>query len=109
MTAVLVYASRTFGFANVMRYYGVPYLWTNHWLVMITFLQHTDPMLPHYRGREWNFQRGALCTIDRNLLGPVGPYLLHGICETHISHHVCSKIPHCQLLHIIPRVVGVEG
>lgn len=50
---------------------------------MITYLQHTDPSLPHYNAGMWNFQRGALCTMDRNMLGPVGPYLMHGICETH--------------------------
>jgi hypothetical protein len=27
--------------------YFVPYLWVNHWLVFITYLQHTDPKLPH--------------------------------------------------------------
>lgn len=82
------------GLAAVVKWYGIPYLYVNHWLVMITYLQHTDPVLPHYRAGEWNFQRGALCTIDRNMMGPVGPYLMHGITETHISHHLCSKIPH---------------
>ncbi|KAK4045990.1 hypothetical protein OIV83_006455 [Microbotryomycetes sp. JL201] len=82
------------GWPAFFKYYFVPYLMVNHWLVFITYLQHTDPMLPHYRAGMWNFQRGALCTIDRNLLGPVGPYLMHGICETHVCHHICSKIPH---------------
>lgn len=83
------------GFSAVTKYYLVPYLLVNHWLVMITYLQHTDPQLPHYSADMWNFQRGALCTIDRNLLGPVGPYLMHGITETHVAHHISSKIPHC--------------
>ncbi len=61
---------------------------------MITYLQHTDPALPHYKAEAWTFPRGALCTIDRNWLGPVGPYLFHGISETHVLHHVSSKIPH---------------
>lgn len=82
------------GFADVFRYYIIPYFWCNHWLVMITYLQHTDPMLPHYKAEAWTFPRGALCTIDRNWLGPVGPYLFHGIAETHVLHHVSSKIPH---------------
>lgn len=66
------------GLAGVVKYYVIPYLGVNHWLVMITYLQHTDPSLPHYGADTWNFQRGALCTMDRNLLGPVGPYLMHG-------------------------------
>ncbi|CEH17591.1 delta-12 fatty acid desaturase [Ceraceosorus bombacis] len=82
------------GFGEVFAYYGIPYLFTNHWLVMITFLQHTDPVVPHYSSEAWTFPRGALCTVDRKWLGPVGPYLFHGIAETHVLHHVSSKIPH---------------
>ncbi|SCZ91642.1 BZ3500_MvSof-1268-A1-R1_Chr5-1g07576 [Microbotryum saponariae] len=94
LSALTWFGFKMGGFSAVVKYYGIPYLFVNHWLVMITYLQHTDPMLPHYRANEWNFQRGAICTIDRNMLGPVGPYLMHGICETHVAHHVCSKIPH---------------
>lgn len=90
-----------FGFADVFRLYLVPYLWVNHWLVMITFLQHTDPVLPHYRASEFTFPRGALATLDRNLLGDLGSIMgwigaatTHGISETHVLHHVSSKIPH---------------
>jgi omega-6 fatty acid desaturase (delta-12 desaturase) len=73
----------------------------NHWLVLITFLQHTDPLLPHYRSEEFTFPRGALATLDRNLLGDLGSFMgwigatvTHGISETHVAHHVSSKIPH---------------
>ena len=68
---------------------------------MITFLQHTDPLLPHYRAPEFTFPRGALSTLDRKLLGDLGSIpawlgatITHGICETHVLHHVSSKIPH---------------
>lgn len=81
--------------------YFVPYLWVNHWIVLITFLQHTDPLLPHYRPPEFTFPRGALSTLDRSLLGDLGPIMAyigatttHGISETHVLHHVSSKIPH---------------
>ncbi|KAF9221503.1 hypothetical protein BS17DRAFT_711120 [Gyrodon lividus] len=91
----------TFGFLDVFRLYLVPYLWVNHWLVLITFLQHTDPLLPHYRAPEFTFPRGALATLDRNLLGDcgkimawIGAHATHGISETHVVHHVSSKIPH---------------
>jgi omega-6 fatty acid desaturase (delta-12 desaturase) len=73
----------------------------NHWLVLITFLQHTDPLLPHYRAPEFTFPRGALATLDRTLLGDLGSLMgwigataTHGISETHVLHHVSSKIPH---------------
>jgi omega-6 fatty acid desaturase / acyl-lipid omega-6 desaturase (Delta-12 desaturase) len=97
----LAYWSMTRGFLEMARIYGVPYLWVNHWLVLITFLQHTDPFLPHYRASAFNFQRGALSTLDRSLLGGAGQlfgwlggFLTHGISETHVLHHVSSKIPH---------------
>jgi fatty acid desaturase len=45
--------------------YGIPYLITNMFLVLITFLQHTDTALPHYSGAEWDWLRGALATVDR--------------------------------------------
>jgi omega-6 fatty acid desaturase (delta-12 desaturase) len=89
------------GFWEVFKLYLVPYLWINHWLVLITFLQHTDPLRPHYRAREFTFPRGALATLDRNLLGDcgeimswIGGHATNGISETHILHHVSSKIPH---------------
>ncbi|KAK2465236.1 hypothetical protein APHAL10511_002590 [Amanita phalloides] len=89
------------GFQEVFKVYLVPYLWVNHWLVLITFLQHTDPLLPHYRAPEFTFPRGALATLDRNLLGDcgklmgwIGAHATHGISETHILHHISSKIPH---------------
>lgn len=60
--------------------------------VAITFLQHTDPTLPHYEGHAWTFARGAAATIDREF-GFVGRHLLHGIIETHVLHHYISTIP----------------
>lgn len=83
----------------------------NHWLVLITFLQHTDPLLPHYRASEFTFVRGALATLDRNLLGDcgsimgwVGAHATNGISETHVLHHVSSKIPHYNA-YVPPLVV----
>ena len=99
--AGLTYWSYTRGVGEMLRVYFVPYLWTNHWLVLITFLQHTDPLLPHYRAPEFTFSRGALATFDRSLLGDLGAigawlgaFATHGISETHVVHHVSSKIPH---------------
>jgi omega-6 fatty acid desaturase (delta-12 desaturase) len=31
--------------SEVVVFYVIPYLWVNHWLVFITYLQHTDPVL----------------------------------------------------------------
>jgi omega-6 fatty acid desaturase / acyl-lipid omega-6 desaturase (Delta-12 desaturase) len=59
---------------------------------MITFLQHTDPSLPHYLPDSWTYTRGAAATIDREF-GFIGRQLLHGIVETHVLHHYVSTIP----------------
>ncbi|KAF6838346.1 fatty acid desaturase [Colletotrichum plurivorum] len=90
--SALVYLGKTFGWTNLLVWYFIPYLWVNHWLVAITFLQHTDPTLPHYTGEQWNFVRGAAATIDREM-GFIGRHLLHGIIETHVLHHYVSTIP----------------
>ncbi|KAF2671690.1 hypothetical protein BT63DRAFT_369559 [Microthyrium microscopicum] len=81
-----------FGFNNMLVWYFVPYLWVNHWLVAITYLQHTDPTLPHYDAETWTYARGAAATIDREF-GFIGRHLLHGIIETHVLHHYVSTIP----------------
>ncbi|KAF6809365.1 fatty acid desaturase [Colletotrichum sojae] len=90
--SALVYLGKNFGWNNLLVWYFIPYLWVNHWLVAITFLQHTDPTLPHYTGEQWNFVRGAAATIDREM-GFIGRHLLHGIVETHVLHHYVSTIP----------------
>jgi len=76
----LALASRKWGFLTVVRYYFVPYFWVNHWLVLITYIQHTDPALPHYREGAWTFQRGAAATMDRDF-GFIGQYLFHDILK----------------------------
>jgi len=90
--SLLVFIGRKFGFANLAVWYLVPYLWVNHWLVAITYLQHTDPSLPHYTGESWNYVRGAAATIDRDF-GFIGRHIFHGIIETHVLHHYVSTIP----------------
>ncbi|KAI0437355.1 fatty acid desaturase-domain-containing protein [Xylaria telfairii] len=90
--SALVYLGNNFGWSNLLVWYFIPYLWVNHWLVAITFLQHTDPSLPHYTGESWNYVRGAAATIDREF-GFIGRQLLHGIIETHVLHHYVSTIP----------------
>jgi omega-6 fatty acid desaturase (delta-12 desaturase) len=64
----------------------------NSLVVAITFLQHTDPSLPHYDGNTWNYARGAAATIDREF-GFIGRHIFHGIIETHVLHHYVSTIP----------------
>ncbi|KAL2410878.1 Oleate hydroxylase FAH12 [Exophiala dermatitidis] len=92
MGSILFWVGKTYGFANLFVWYLAPYLWVNHWLVAITFLQHTDPSLPHYTPTTWTYTRGAAATIDREF-GFIGRQLFHGIIETHVLHHYVSTIP----------------
>lgn len=92
MGYLLYLGIQNFGFTNMFVWYFIPYLWVNHWLIAITYLQHTDPTLPHYYSGAWNFARGATATIDREF-GFIGRQLFHGIIETHVLHHFVSTIP----------------
>jgi len=89
--SALAFASRAHGVKAVAVLYGVPYLWTNFWLVLYTWLQHTDVTVPHYGDEDWTWVKGALCTIDR----PYGifDWMHHHIGSTHVCHHVFSMMP----------------
>ncbi|CAG7890455.1 unnamed protein product [Brassica rapa] len=80
------------GVASVVCVYGVPLLIVNCFLVLITYLQHTHPSLPHYDSSEWDWLRGALATVDRDygILNKV----FHNITDTHVAHHLFSTMPH---------------
>jgi omega-6 fatty acid desaturase (delta-12 desaturase) len=82
----------TYGFGNLAYYYGIPYMITNYHLVLITYLQHTDVYMPHFRNKEWSWLRGALCTVDRSF-GPLLDHTFHHIVDTHVCHHLFSTMP----------------
>lgn len=92
-TLSLVYLwKQKYGAFHMFINWFIPYLWVNHWLVFVTFLQHTDSTMPHYDAKEWTFAKGAAATIDRNF-GFVGQHIFHDIIETHVLHHYVSRIP----------------
>ncbi|KIP07406.1 hypothetical protein PHLGIDRAFT_30042 [Phlebiopsis gigantea 11061_1 CR5-6] len=93
MVLAVQHASRAYGFMEVVKYYGIPWLCVNHWFVMITYLHHTDPQLPHYRSGQWTFARGAAATMDRDFLGGMGDFFLHGVAHFHVVHHFFPKMP----------------
>jgi len=85
------YLSFRFSFGLFLKLYFVPYLIVNLFLVLITFLQHTDHTLPHYSNQDWDWLRGALATVDRNF--GVLNYVFHHITDTHVIHHLFSSMP----------------
>lgn len=98
VAGALVAWSATRGFGEVMALYGGPLLVINAWLVLYTWLQHTDTDVPHFTDEDHNFVRGALHTIDRpyDKMDPWGliDFLHHKIGSTHVAHHFDSSIPH---------------
>ncbi|KAF7762132.1 hypothetical protein Agabi119p4_8725 [Agaricus bisporus var. burnettii] len=97
------------GFASFVRLYVIPYLLANHWIVMLTYLHHSDPTIPHYRKPEWTFLRGALATVDRPFLGWVGRFFLHNVSHDHIAHHTNSSIPFYNLPQVTQIIKSVLG
>jgi omega-6 fatty acid desaturase (delta-12 desaturase) len=105
---LLVYCISIFGFYPVLMYYIVPYMITNYHLVLITYLQHTDVYMPHFRGPEWNWLRGALCTVDRSF-GPLLDHTFHHIVDTHVCHHLFSKMPFYHAQEATEKIREVLG
>lgn len=93
MIFALKWACTHWSLSTVFKYYAIPWLFVNHWFVMITYLQHTDPDLPHYRAGQWNFQRGAAATMDREFLGFIGHFFFHDVAHFHVVHHFFPKMP----------------
>ena len=98
------------GFVPVTLWYWNPYFVTNGWLVLYTWLQHTDPSVPQYGEGEWTWVRGALTTIDR----PYGifDFFHHRIGSTHVAHHFFHEIPHYNALdatHALEAFLGPKG
>ncbi|EFA86687.1 hypothetical protein PPL_00489 [Heterostelium album PN500] len=108
MISILAYASKLYGSLAVIKFYVIPYLMVNFWLVLITYLQHTDPKMPHYREGVWNFQRGAALTVDRSY-GWILDYFHHHISDTHVAHHFFSTMPHYHAEEATKHIKKVLG
>jgi omega-6 fatty acid desaturase (delta-12 desaturase) len=102
VVGALLASGLTNGFGQVMALYGGPLLVVNIWLVVYTWLQHTDVDVPHFSPDDHSFMRGALQSIDRpyDKLDPWGviDFLHHKIGTTHVAHHIDSTIPHYKAL-----------
>ncbi|XP_047327481.1 delta(12) fatty acid desaturase FAD2-like [Impatiens glandulifera] len=95
------------GIPWVMCVYGGPLLVVNGYLVLITWLQHTHPSVPHYELEEWDWLRGALSTVDRDygILNKV----FHNITDTHVAHHLFSTMPHYHAMEATKAIKPMLG
>eukprot|EP01133_Synstelium_polycarpum_P007911 gene7911-9287_t len=108
MAYLLSLGSKILGSDVIVKYYLVPYLFVNFWMVLITYLQHTDPALPHYRDGAWTFQRGAALTIDRDY-GWLLNNIFHNTTDAHVVHHFFSTIPHYHAKEATRYIVPILG
>lgn len=89
--AGLGYLMYQHGALPVTLWYWLPYMNVNAWLVLYTWLQHTDPSIPHYGEGEWTWVKGALSTIDRDY--GIFCFFHHRIGSTHVAHHLFHEMP----------------
>ncbi|KAM4068128.1 fatty acid desaturase domain-containing protein [Hirsutella rhossiliensis] len=85
-------ATTVLGYSTILLAYGIPWLWINHWLIAVAFMNHTHPSLLHYNDSSWTFIDGALSTIDRHC-GLIGLHMFHGLLDYHVIHHLFPRIP----------------
>ena len=74
----------------------------------ITFLQHTDTYIPHFRESEFTWLRGALATVDRSY----GWFLddsMHHIADSHVAHHLFSQMPWYNAVKATPYIKAAVG
>jgi len=90
---MFLYATK-YGFLNLISFHLIPVFIFACYMVMITFLHHTEIDVPWYSNEEWNYVQGQLSTVDRHY-GHVHS-VIHSI-GTHQIHHLFTKVPHYHL------------
>jgi omega-6 fatty acid desaturase (delta-12 desaturase) len=93
MLGLLGWWTYSAGFLPVLAVYAGPYLVVNVWLVLYTWLQHTDVDIPHFDDEDWTWVKGAFMTVDRPY-GGILDFMHHHIGSTHVAHHMDARIPH---------------
>jgi omega-3 fatty acid desaturase (delta-15 desaturase) len=82
------------GISFLFTYYFGAYTVFGAWISMVTHFHHTHPDAPWYRSPEWDYQRGALTTINRDY--GIVEHIHHNV-GTHTVHHYFTRIPHYNL------------
>ncbi|ELU01782.1 hypothetical protein CAPTEDRAFT_172295 [Capitella teleta] len=82
------------GWGGLFCYYIVPDFIFACFIVVITFLHHSEMNIPWFVDERWDFVKGQLSTIDRNY--GIVHSVIHNI-GTHQMHHMFAHIPHYHL------------
>lgn len=106
MVALLGFLTYQWGWMWLLKYYLVPYIVFLVWLDLVTFLHHSDPEIPWYRGKDWYFLKGALSTIDRDY-GFINN--IHHNIGTHVAHHIFLNMPHYHLKTATEAIKPILG
>ncbi|XP_024991200.1 fatty acid conjugase FAC2 B-like [Cynara cardunculus var. scolymus] len=87
--------------------YGAPWCIMGGILIVLTYLQHSHPSIAHFDSTEWNWIRGALSTIDRDL-GFMN-MIVHDVPRNHVVHHLFPSIPHYHALEATEAIKPILG
>ncbi|KAI7736330.1 hypothetical protein M8C21_008542 [Ambrosia artemisiifolia] len=87
--------------------YGAPFLVFCGFVMGLALLQHTHPSIAHYNTTEWDWIRGALSTIDRNV-GFLN-WFVHDVPCIHVLHHIFPRIPHYHALEALRAIKPMLG
>lgn len=90
-----------------MCMYGGPMLVVNCFVILITYMNHTHPSLPHYDASEWDWLGGALAMVDRD--HGVLNMVFHHITDTHVVHHLFPTVPHYHAVEATRALKPVLG
>lgn len=106
MVLLLAFLTFQWGGLWLLKSYLGPYVVFVMWLDLVTFLHHTDPDIPWYRGRDWYFLKGALSSIDHDY-GFIND--IHHNIGTHVVHHIFHQIPHYHLKTANAAITPILG
>lgn len=106
MIGLLGFLTYEWGWMWLVKYYLGPYVVFVVWLDLVTFLHHTDPEIPWYRGKDWYFLKGALSTIDHDY-GFINN--IHHNIGTHVAHHIFLNMPHYHLKTATEAIKPILG
>ncbi len=106
--ATTFYCIYHFGFPLVFKLYLAPYMVVNAYVVMITYLHHTDTFVPHMREGKWNWIQGAAGTVDRSF-GKFIDGVIHHLSDTHVLHHFFPRISYYHSVEATEAIKPILG
>lgn len=101
------FSANVYSLGWLVYLYVIPLMQVNMWLVIVTYLQHTDIKVPHYSGNEWTWLKGALCTVDRDY--GILNYVFHHLTDCHVAHHLFSYMPHYHMAEATEAIKPILG